>query len=311
MASIRDIQHKDSHGNIIADPDRSNPSRSRWERPLDTIRSFEAAIDGNYSRKTYIPPPESASNGTSHGYRRNSYYGTQVSTDDRSRYGGGGYYAGGGGQRTSYRSDNYMDNSKVNGNRSDGYHYNNNNNNSYGSEVAGPSNGYYPNRARYPRTASEPQFNPSGIYGPNGNHHSYETVTTASGSGASSGEPAAYTTEPSSDNSSMDRNNGPPGKEPQETYGIGFGNTPSYAPVGSGINAQYGQNGGERRGNGYPQPSYQNRGAASVPRTQGPSVPIKLGTGTGSGNGPTVHETQNPVPEKRRSWFGRRLSKRK
>lgn len=34
----------------IADPDRSNPTRSRWERPLDTIRAFEEAIDGKYSR---------------------------------------------------------------------------------------------------------------------------------------------------------------------------------------------------------------------------------------------------------------------
>lgn len=39
---------------FAADPDRSNPTRSRWERPLDTIRSFEAAIDGNYSRKSYM-----------------------------------------------------------------------------------------------------------------------------------------------------------------------------------------------------------------------------------------------------------------
>lgn len=39
---------------FTADPDRSNPTRSRWERPLDTIRSFEAAIDGNYSRKSYM-----------------------------------------------------------------------------------------------------------------------------------------------------------------------------------------------------------------------------------------------------------------
>lgn len=37
-----------------ADPDRSNPTRSRWERPLDTIRSFEAAIDGGSSRKSFI-----------------------------------------------------------------------------------------------------------------------------------------------------------------------------------------------------------------------------------------------------------------
>lgn len=38
---------------LIADPDRSNPTRNRWERPLDTIRSFEAAIDGNHTRRTY------------------------------------------------------------------------------------------------------------------------------------------------------------------------------------------------------------------------------------------------------------------
>lgn len=74
LGSIRAIQHRDALGNPIgksffpqfhsdlvantilpaADPDRSNPTRSRWERPLDTIRSFEAAIDGNYSRKSYM-----------------------------------------------------------------------------------------------------------------------------------------------------------------------------------------------------------------------------------------------------------------
>jgi hypothetical protein len=72
LLPIRAIQHRDNQGNPIgtsvlfhpssnadvstwtADPDRSNPTRSRWERPLDTIRSFEAAIDGNYSRKSYL-----------------------------------------------------------------------------------------------------------------------------------------------------------------------------------------------------------------------------------------------------------------
>jgi hypothetical protein len=34
-----------------ADPDLSNPTRRRTERPLETIRSFEAAIDGEYNRK--------------------------------------------------------------------------------------------------------------------------------------------------------------------------------------------------------------------------------------------------------------------
>ncbi|KAK5790874.1 hypothetical protein VI817_006183 [Penicillium citrinum] len=64
--SLRSVQHRDRDGNIIGkthlypdaiqrtqsltflvDPDRSNPTRSRLERPLDTIRSFEAAIDNH------------------------------------------------------------------------------------------------------------------------------------------------------------------------------------------------------------------------------------------------------------------------
>lgn len=63
-SNLRGMQHRDMYGNIIsmelpagaragadrttADPDRSNPTRSRLERPLDTIRSFEAAVDGKY-----------------------------------------------------------------------------------------------------------------------------------------------------------------------------------------------------------------------------------------------------------------------
>lgn len=78
LGSLRDVQHKDAYGNPIgtsslwtlnhmranrpparatvadlaaADPDLSNPTRNRWERPLDTIRSFEAAIDDGYTRR--------------------------------------------------------------------------------------------------------------------------------------------------------------------------------------------------------------------------------------------------------------------
>ncbi|KAL4899088.1 hypothetical protein BDW74DRAFT_184092 [Aspergillus multicolor] len=38
------IQHLDRHGKVITDPDRSNPTRPRLERPLDTLRGFEDAI---------------------------------------------------------------------------------------------------------------------------------------------------------------------------------------------------------------------------------------------------------------------------
>ncbi|EPS26270.1 hypothetical protein POX_c04740 [Penicillium oxalicum] len=43
--SLRSMQHKDREGKIITDPDLSNPTRPRLERPLDTIRGFEAAIE--------------------------------------------------------------------------------------------------------------------------------------------------------------------------------------------------------------------------------------------------------------------------
>ncbi|KAF7589566.1 hypothetical protein BBP40_004145 [Aspergillus hancockii] len=45
MFSLRSMQHRDAKGQIITDPDVSNPTRPRLERPLDTIRSFEAAIE--------------------------------------------------------------------------------------------------------------------------------------------------------------------------------------------------------------------------------------------------------------------------
>ena len=46
----------DKTDSSLADPDRSNPTRPRLERPLDTIRAFEAAIDGSYERR----PPSRA-----------------------------------------------------------------------------------------------------------------------------------------------------------------------------------------------------------------------------------------------------------
>lgn len=43
-----------SYANVSTtdEPDLSNPTRPRWERPLDTIRSFERAIDGGYKRRS-------------------------------------------------------------------------------------------------------------------------------------------------------------------------------------------------------------------------------------------------------------------
>jgi hypothetical protein len=172
--------------------------------------------------------------------------------------------------------------------------------------AAGPSNGYYPNRARYPRTASEPQFNNSnnGVYPGPGNQQSYETVTTASGSGS---DPVGYSTDPSSENSSIDRI-APhvPVKEPQETYGFnGFGTTPQFTPQGNGMNAQQNGYGAQRGPHGYDQ-------GPQVPRKLGkssPNQPMKLGDTSGNAGPPPAQRPD--VGEKRKSWFGKRFSKSK
>lgn len=169
-----------------------------------------------------------------------------------------------------------------------------------GENAAGPSNGYHPNRARYPRTASEPHFN-----GQPGNQPSYETVTTASGSGGSSGDPAGYSTDPSSENSSMDRVAPLPHKD-VETYGFnGFGNNPQYAPPGSGLDQRQGPTGAARQGNGY-----QHQGPPPPPSKDGfaPRAPIKLGETTGNA-APQPAEIPTPTNEKRKSWFGRKFGK--
>jgi hypothetical protein len=225
-----------------------------------------------------------------------SIIGTQVTTDERPRYPQNGYY--GGGRPISYRPEStYMD-GRANGmTRPDSYYYNN------GDNGAGPSNGYYPNRARYPRSASEPHFSAGGgVYPPNGNPQSYETVTTGSGS---SGDPAGYSTDPSSENSSVDRVAPLPVKEPVDTYGFtGFGNNPQYLPPGSGLPEHY-------FGNGVPMQQgnvYQSQGPPPVPRKEsvGPRVPIKLGATSGNAQ---ATEKRPGAGEKRKSWFGKRFSK--
>ncbi|KAH8814968.1 hypothetical protein F5884DRAFT_770605 [Xylogone sp. PMI_703] len=282
LGSLRAMQHKDLQGNPIVEPDRSNPTRSRWERPLDTIRSFEAAIDGNY-RKSYSRADSSEPNWN----RRGSYY-AGGANEDRPRNSQSGYY---GNRSQSYR-DSYNGNGNGAAGRPDSYYYNNgqeNNGNAYQNQ----------NRSRYPRTTSEPYSNGQGVYPVTGNQQSYETVTTATGSG-SSGEPAGYTTDPSSENSSVDRVQPIQNKQPADNYGFeGFGGNPQLQPVGAGINSNNPYNGNNHYGQ-YNQPSQ----GGSVLRKQAPGGPIKLG-GAANGNGPSVYEPPRPEPEKRKSFFKR------
>ncbi|EAW09439.1 uncharacterized protein ACLA_036430 [Aspergillus clavatus NRRL 1] len=187
------MQHKDSYGNMIVDPDLSNPTRARFERPLDTIRSFEAAISGTYnSRPTSWARTESPGAGDSG--KRGSYYGessrVNLHYSNRGYSDQGGYYNG----RPAYsRPDSYVD--------------------AHGGQSQ--DNGYYPynqggnRRPRpNPRMYSEQAPYNNGLNGQaqNAYRQSYDNITAASGSGSGSNFDAwGNSTDPSSVNSSYDQ----------------------------------------------------------------------------------------------------------
>lgn len=193
-------------------------------------------------------------------------------------YGGRGQY---------YRNDAY---GNGNGSRPDSYYDNNNIN-----------NGYFPNRSRYPRNDSEPALNTmTGVYPPNGNAQSYETVTTAAGSG-SSAEPLGYSTDPSSDNSSFDR----VAPTSKADYG---NNSPSNGQYGYQNNQQYPVGGAQQGYQAAGYPSQNNGLLPPVKDREPPRVPIKLGKSNGAPT-PQYDIPTKAAPDKRKSWFSKRFSK--
>ena len=138
-------------------------------------------------------------------------------------------------------------------------------------------------------------------------------MTTASASG-SSGEPLGYSTDPSSDNSSLDRVQPP--APPEHNYSLGFN---GYGGVQNSQVFNYGSNGhggyaakqadmpimsgGYQGQNGGPPPLPRKESIQGLPR-----VPIKLGSSGNSAS--TTYVAPRPgAGEKRRSWFGKRFSK--
>ncbi|KAK3105490.1 hypothetical protein LTR53_018332, partial [Teratosphaeriaceae sp. CCFEE 6253] len=85
LQSLREYQHKDVNGNPIVDPDLSNPTRPRLERPLDTIRSFEKAIDNGYKRRSSYQASQSLEQNGQYASRRNSYLGEHMKPSNHSR----------------------------------------------------------------------------------------------------------------------------------------------------------------------------------------------------------------------------------
>ncbi|EME79149.1 uncharacterized protein MYCFIDRAFT_87432 [Pseudocercospora fijiensis CIRAD86] len=277
------IQHKDAYGNPITDPDLANPTRPRMERPLDTIRSFEAAIDSGYKRRSTFMRSESdnqmgggggggyAASGRNSSYgeythsfrrmsvanRRMSGFGDGPSPNNRYAYGnggGGGYY---GGQRDSHAS-------------------------------AGPSA-----RPRYGRGMQSDPMMQARPYPPqHGYQHSQDTMNTAHGSDSTG--PWNSGTDPSSENSSIDKNyqNGQ-----QNGYHNGYGANGFSGPI-------------PEEGGAYPvKPGYGGAPAVLPPNAR---RPIPLGNSDGMPVMPNsgLPSAKRPEPEKRKSWLKRRFSKK-
>ncbi|PIA93548.1 hypothetical protein CB0940_04491 [Cercospora beticola] len=267
LSPLRATQHRDANGNIITDPDLSNPTRPRMERPLDTIRSFEAAIDSGYRRRSNYGRAESY-NDQSNGYgqsRRNSAYGNNGGPQPRYGNGnGGGYY----------------------GNRPEGY---------------GPG----PSRPPYgaPRMQSEPNM-PRPYPPQHGHQYSQDTMATAVTNGSDSTGPWANSTDPSSENSSIDKN------YQQNGYGQnGYGQS------------GYGQNGYSHNGYGSGSPgpipedgAYPMKHGGAVQPPNGARRPIPLGNtssyGTPSPAPGSLPSSKRPEPEKRKSRLSRMFSKK-
>ncbi|KAJ4359346.1 hypothetical protein N0V95_002270 [Ascochyta clinopodiicola] len=292
LQSLRSFQHTDSDGNLIAEPDFSNPTRSRWERPLDTIRSFEAAIDGEYRRRASQMRSDQTDVMSNYGgaSRRSSYYG---GGPDAHRYSSNSHY---GSQQFGRPPRDSYDN---------GY--------GQGGPVGGPPRVRYGNRMQ-----SDPGWGSQGgrmsngqnVYNhtpPNGYQQSRDTVHTNGSNGSHSD--GAYGTDPSSENSSIERSL--PVRPPQGDMGEQYGNNGYAGPTREAY--------GQQQGGGYPpnQQPQQFGGAPPPPphaaKAVPPRVPIKLGGGEGGAEAagrPSVLRKESAGGEdKRKSWFKRRFSK--
>jgi len=285
IGSLREGAYTDIYGNPITDPDLSNPTRRRTERPLETIRSFEAAIDGEYKRQRDRPESmvrtESAPDGYDYSSRRSS-----------SHWGGGYDQQNGNGSRFS----------NVGG---------------YYNQRGSHDNGGHPRRYQYnnARQHSDPalnrQNNAQGVY-PSPNYgQSRDTVNTG-GSNGSASDQWQNSTDPSSENSSVERMKadgydpqyahqygGPGSREPiseegNYTYGNGQAYNPGYMNGQNATSGYFGQG-----NNGVPAPPVP-------PKAMNQSVPrqlIKLDQPPATGHPSLQDQT------KRKSWLRRTFSK--
>lgn len=214
--------------------------------------------------------------------------------------GGGGYYRN---RVSSARPDSYIDNN-----------------------LSPHAQHYQANRSG-PRNHSDPALYGSkgqGVYPSHGYQQSYDTVTSASGSHGTGTDQWGNSTDPSSENSSIDKIHQVPKGDTGESYGFnGFGGAPQFQGP---ILEEHGNDGPTYGQPGYAQShsvpragyGYQGNGVPPKPpphthaRENGPRVPIELGNSPGgSSYTPEFSPAKGKdVGEKRGSWLKRRFSKK-
>ena len=192
---------------------------------------------------------------------------------------------------------------------------------------SGNYSGQYSQPRRFgPRTVSDPALygnnSNNGVYPMHGYQQSYDTVT--SGTGSHGTDPWGNSTDPSSENSSIDKIQQASKPDLAEAYGFnGFGGAPQFqGPIleehGQGA-PTYGQPGyGQSQGRPSPNRAYQGNGVPPAPpphavlKDSSPRVPIKLGipSGTESYIHGQIPGGRPDVGEKRKSWLKRRFSKK-
>ncbi|KAJ9641151.1 hypothetical protein H2204_002829 [Knufia peltigerae] len=280
VEDLRGMTHKDMDGNVITDPDRSNPTRYRLERPLDTIRSFNAAAEGTSSRRSsFNSRPFSQMGHPGDTSRRASYYSANgFSPQARPRPSpSGGYY-----RNSSY---GFGPQSSVEESPGASQMYGRRQNSYYGAPN-GPQNGYL--------NGYQNGYNGESPVSAHSYQHSYETMTSGS-------EEYGKSTNPSSQNSSFDQLH-------QLSRPKLDGNDRNYSPENPYANELK-----------FSQPAVTNKPFApynmndgmyaqnSVPVNMAPNnprQPIKLG---GSGDG---MDSPPESPQKKQSWIKRRFSRR-
>ena len=213
---------------------------------------------------------------------------------------GGGYY---GNRNSTVRPDSYIDN------------------------YAPPPPMHHVQGRRFgPRVNSDPALSGQnshpggGVYPSHAYQQSYDTVASSSGNGSHATDQWGNSTDPSSENSSIDRIPQAPKPDIGEAYGFnGFGGAPQFqGPIleehGQGYPA-YGQPGyGQQQDAPGTSQQYSGNGSGPPappphlpPKDAAPRVPIKLGDSpraTGTTKAPSDANS-----EKRKSWLKRRFSR--